>query len=134
VLGLHAWEGDYPLQEDALTSKNYLGELLIEDLNRLVGMVLDFFEDQTKRGWLVSLADADTKLREILAVNKRVMLPDGPRPTAERAKAHAKAQYKIFDQERRAERKRVALIELNESARVLAATKKTRGQGTKKVE
>lgn len=55
-MGLETWHEDneYPLQNDALNSKNYLGPLQLEDLNRLVGMVLDFFEDQVARGWLVS--------------------------------------------------------------------------------
>lgn len=79
-MGLQSWDGEHPLQDDALTSKNYLGKLQIEDLNRLVTMVLDFFEDQTERGWLVCLADADLRLTEILAVNRRKILPDGRTP------------------------------------------------------
>ena len=72
-MGLRVWDEDrdYPLQEDALSSKNYLGELQLEDLNRLVTMVLDFFEDQVKRGWIVSMADADAGLVNILTVQEK---------------------------------------------------------------
>jgi hypothetical protein len=65
-MGLQTWDedNDYPLQSDATNSKNYFGKLQLEDLNRLVSMVLDYFEDQTKRGWLVTMGDADAKLEE----------------------------------------------------------------------
>lgn len=129
-MGLQSWDGDHPLQDDALPSKNYLGKLQIEDLNRLVGMVLDFFEDQTERGWLVSLADADLRLTEILTVNRRKILPDGPKPTRKAAEAHATTQYKLFDQERRAERKRNALAELDENARLLALPRKSKAKSS----
>lgn len=118
-MGLQSWGGDYPLQDDALTGKNYLGQLELQDLNRLVSMVLDFFEDQVERGWLVSLAEADEKLLDILTVNKRKMLPNGPRATKIQGDRHGKAQYKIFDKKRREARKALALSDLNEAARML---------------
>ena len=118
-MGLQSWSGDYPLQEDALTGKNYLGQLELQDLNRLVSMVLDFFEDQVERGWLVSLNEADEKLTDILTVNKRKMLPDGPRATTAQGNSHGKEQYKDFDKKRREARKKQALSELNEAARSL---------------
>ena len=86
-----------------------MGQLELQDLNRLVSMVLDFFEDQVERGWLVSLDEADGKLTEILTVNKREMLPDGPRATTNQRDRHGKAQYKLFDKQRRDARKVAAL-------------------------
>ena len=118
-MGLQTWSGDYPLQDDALTGKNYLGQLELQDLNRLVSMVLDFFEDQVERGWLVSLNQADEKLTEILTVNKRKMLPDGPRASTTQRDRHGKAQYSIFDQKRREARKTSALADLNHAAKTL---------------
>lgn len=125
-MGLMTWHEDneYPLQDDVTNSKNYLGKLQLEDLNRLVTMVLDFFDDQVKRGWLVSMADADARLEEILTVNKRKMLKHFGSVKSERAEAHAKAQYKIFDHERRAEWKAKALAELNAKAKALPRPKK----------
>jgi hypothetical protein len=125
-MGLTTWHEDheYPLQTDATNSKNYLGQLQLEDLNRLVTMVLDFFEDQVSRGWLVSMADADAKLEEILTVNKRIMLTRFGKVKTERADAHAKAQYKIFDETRRAEWKANALAELNSKAKALPRPKR----------
>lgn len=129
-MGLTAWKGDEPLQTDAVVGKNYLGQLELEDLNRLVGMVLDFFEDQLKRGWLVSMADADAKLAEILAVNRRLMMPGLGKPSHTAAERHVKAQYKLFDDARREERKRVALDELSQAIAQSpkASTKRLRGK------
>ena len=118
-MGMQSWNGDYPLQDDALTGKNYLGQLELQDLNRLVSMVLDFFEDQVERGWLVSLNEADEKLDEILTVNKRKMLPDGPRATTAQGNRHGKTQYNIFDKKRREDRKASALADLNHAAKTL---------------
>jgi hypothetical protein len=125
-MGLQTWheDNDYLLQGDVLSSKNYLGQLQLEDLNRLVVMVLDFFEDQVQRGWLVSMADAWSRLEEVLTLNKRVMLKDFGGVTTRRAEAHAKAQYKIFDEERRAKWKAAALAELNTKAKALPRPKK----------
>ena len=125
-MGLQTWheDNDYPLQADFLNSKNYLGELQLEDLNRLVGMVLDFFEDQVKRGWLVLMDDAQAKLEEILTVNKRKMLKDFGKVKTKVAEAHVKAEYKIFDKARRAEWKAKALAELNAKAKALPRPKK----------
>jgi hypothetical protein len=125
-MGLQTWDedNDHPLQSDATSAKNYLGELQLEDLNRLVSMVLDFFEDQTRRGWLVTLDDAEQKLLEILTVNKRRMLKGLGRLSAEDAEKHAKAQYAIFDRDRRAAWKVMALAELNEQARSLGSGRK----------
>jgi hypothetical protein len=125
-MGLQTWheDNDYPLQDDALNSKNYLGSLQLEDLNRLVSMVIDFFEDQTKRGWLVSMSDADGKLEEILTVNKRKMLTGYGKAKAEDAKIHAKNQYKIFDKARRAEWKTQRLAELSNAAKSIRGPKK----------
>lgn len=100
-MGLHTWSGDHPLQSDTEVAKNYLGPVELQDLNRLVSMVLDFFEDQVERGFLVTMADADAKLLEILTVNKRHMLQGYGRVKSAVAKQHAQAQYKIFKEQRR---------------------------------
>lgn len=123
-MGLQTWdeEREYPLQEDALNSKNYLGPLQLEDLNRLVVMVLDFFEDQVKRGWLVTMADAEQRLKEILDLNKRKLLSGYGSIKRTDAESYAKAEYKKFDKERKAARKAKALEELNSRARALGGT------------
>lgn len=137
-MGLQTWSAkrDYPLQPDVTVSKNYLGPIEMKDLNRLVVMVLDFFEDQTDRGWLVSVDDADQKLLEILTVNRRKMLQGFGNISHEQAEDHSKRQYKIFDKARREERKANALAELNERSKALPKPKRksrrSKSPGTKK--
>jgi hypothetical protein len=129
-MGLTNWKGDHLLQCDVGIAKNYLGQLELQDLNRLVGMVLDFFEDQVERGWLVSTADADAKLGEILAVNKRLKLSGAGSVSHSRAEKHAKDQYAIFDEKRREVRKASALRDLN--AAIEGVSKGPRKQPAKK--
>ena len=123
-MGLAAWAGDRVVQSDAVIAKNYLGKLQLEDLNRLVGMVLDFFEDQVKRGWLVSMKDADGRLAEILTVNRRHMLQSFGTVSVEDAKRHAIAEYRKFD----ADRKAAAVRELNRAASEIKAPAKPRAK------
>lgn len=127
-MGLRVWsdERDHPIQEDALSSKNYLGPLQLEDLNRLVNMVLDFFEDQVKRGWLVSMNEAQSKLVEILTVNKRHVLRGFGSVKSSVADAHVKEQYKIHKEARDVERKAKAVAALNAAAKALGKGKKSK--------
>ncbi|MBS0231939.1 MAG: virulence RhuM family protein [Proteobacteria bacterium] len=114
-MGLTAWKGDRVLKSDTDVAKNYLGRIELQDLNRLVGMVLDFFEDQTERGLLVTMTDAETKLSEILTVNKRVMLKGFGHVTAKKAKDHAHAQYDLYKETLRMKN----VTELGEAAKAL---------------
>lgn len=125
-MGLQTWKGDHILQSDVCTAKNYLGDIELKDLNRLVGMVLDFFEDQVERGWLVTMNDADNKLAEILAVNKRIKLEGAGKVSKPRADKHAKEQYAIYDARRRELRKAEALRELESAVKKLPAARKPR--------
>ena len=100
-MGLTSWRGDQIIQGDTAIAKNYLGRIEIGDLNRLVDMVLNFFEDQTQRGLLVSMADADAKLIDILTVNRRNMLTGLGRVSAKAAERHAHDQYMAFKEQRR---------------------------------
>ena len=114
-MGLATWKGDHVLKSDTTVAKNYLGKIELEDLNRLVGMVLDFFEDQTKRGFLVAMHDADAKLKEILTINRRHMLKDAGRVSAKAAEQHASEQYQLHVAQRRMKE----ITALNETAKAL---------------
>jgi hypothetical protein len=116
-MGLTAWKGDHVIKSDTDVAKNYLGKIELKDLNRLVGMVLDYFEDQAERGFLVAMANAETKLVEILTVNKRLMLKGFGTVKATGAKKHAHAQYQMFNEQRRMKE----ITALNEAAKSLPA-------------
>jgi hypothetical protein len=127
-MGLITWKGRNITQDDATVAKNYLGDLELEDLNSLVGMVLDFFEGQAKRGWLVTMDDAEGKLGEILAVNKRHMLQGFGKAKAEDAEQHAIAEYKKF----KAARKAGAIKEIGSALSAIKALPKPRTKPAKK--
>lgn len=132
-MGLVTWGGDEIRQSDVTIAKNYLGQVEIDDLNRATNMLLDYFEDQTERRRLVSLANAETKLDEWLKFNERPQLRGFGSITAKAADEHAKIEYKKFDAARRLERKRQADENLVHAldAQVKALPKPRRGRSKK---
>lgn len=48
-MGLNTFKGTEVRKNDIATAKNYLNESEINELNRIVGMWLDFAEDQAHR-------------------------------------------------------------------------------------
>lgn len=100
-MGLTTWSGDQPTQNDVTTAKNFLGEAEIRDLNRFTGMLLDYFEQETELERLVTMADAETKLDTFVRNNERPLLRGKGTASKAVADRHAKAQYKIFNEERR---------------------------------
>ncbi len=59
-MGLQTWKNAPDgkiLKSDVTVAKNYLTKDEIEELNRIVGMYLDFAENQAKRGVVMKMAD-----------------------------------------------------------------------------
>lgn len=63
-------------QADTTIAKNYLLELEISDLNRLVTMFLDYAENLAKKGRRMSMKDWHEKLDEFLKFNEFQILRD----------------------------------------------------------
>jgi len=101
-MGLTTWSGDHPTQKDVLTAKNFLGETEIQDLNRFTGMLLDYFEQETDLRRLVTMNDAETKLDTFIRNNERPLLRGKGSVSKVDADRHAKAQYALFNEQRRA--------------------------------
>ncbi len=107
-LGLHTWTSERILQADALNAKNALAPHELKELNRVHDILLSVFEDQLDIGRLTMMKDAERLLDEQLNQLGRRVLRHGGSISSEDAKAHAKAQYKLFDQRRKvAEKARV---------------------------
>jgi hypothetical protein len=111
-MGLTNWPADEVRQQDTLIAKCYLGRTEIEELNRATSMLLDYFDDQTQRQRLVSMDDAAAKLDDWLEFNQRPVLLGFGKVTAKKAEEHARAQYRVFDAQRRATRKVEANLNL----------------------
>jgi hypothetical protein len=120
-LGLRTWPKDEIRQEDALVAKNALAEGELRELNRVTDILLSVFEDQLDMGRLVAMADAERLLDNQLRQLSRPVLRGGGSVSTKDAQAHVKAQYKLFDAQRRLERKARADAEL---AALRADTKK----------
>ena len=99
-MGLTSWQGDKVRKIDVVIAKNYLNEKEIEGLNRIVGMYLDYAEDQAKMHRQIFMRDWREKLDAFLQFNERDILENAGRVTREIADKLALAQYEIFNKHR----------------------------------
>lgn len=102
-MGLTTWKGDQVARQDVTIAKNYLLEPEISELNRIVGMFLDFAEDQARRRKQIFIADWETRLDEFLRFNDRSVLQDGGTISREEANRRALASFESFAERRRSE-------------------------------
>lgn len=107
-MGLQNWPNDNIRKQDVTTSKNYMAEAEIRELNRLTEILLGIFEDQLDLGRLVTMADARRLLEDQLRSLGRSVLNDGGRISQGTAKQKAYAEYEKFDEARRLRRKEEA--------------------------
>lgn len=105
-MGLQTWPNENIRKADVTTSKNYLTEAEIKELNRLTTILLDIFEDQLDLGRLVVMQDAQNLLDRQLQQLGRAVLRSGGRIKTADAKRRAEQEYEKFDQRRRLERQR----------------------------
>jgi hypothetical protein len=115
-MGLQTWPADNIRKVDVATSKNYLADAEIKELNRLTSILLDIFEDQIELGRLVMMEDARQLLDRQLQQLGRSVLRNGGSVSADQAKARAEAQYLAFDHHRKLERRREADAQIAELA------------------
>ena len=80
-------------KKDIKTAKNYLHEMEIDQLNRIVTMWLDFAEDQAQRKKQVFLRDWAEKLDQFLQFNDREVLQGAGKISKKQADAKAEAEY-----------------------------------------
>ncbi len=101
-MGLRTWPKDEIRQTDALIAKNFLGDSELRELNRLTTILLDIFEDQLDIGRLTLMAEATQLLDAQLKGLGRQVLRHGGTVSHTDAEAHTKAEYRKFDERRRA--------------------------------
>lgn len=127
-MGLTSWKGAVVRKGDVTIAKNYLTQEEITELNRIVGMFLDYAEDQAKRRKQIFLNDWRTKLDDFLRFNDRRVLPDQGKVSREAADEKALAEYDRFAAKRRAAIEASAeddlLGELEDKARKLPKRRK----------
>jgi hypothetical protein len=81
---------------DVIVGKNYLNETELQDLNRLVGMYLDFAEGFVRRQIVMKMQDWIDKLNEFLRFNAYPVLANFGNISRERAEERALAEFEKF--------------------------------------
>lgn len=98
-MGLTSWknapEGKI-LKSDVAIAKNYLIEQEIKELERIVGMYLDYAENQAARQIPMKMADWVNRLDAFLQFNEYEVLNNAGSVSAEVARQLAEAQYDRF--------------------------------------
>ena len=130
-MGLTAWKSEIVRKSDVTIAKNYLNEIEVGELNRIVTMWLDFAEDLARRRKQVFLKDWETKLNEFLVFNERAVLTAKGGVSKARADELAEREYERFGEWRRAqleaEAERVPGAELEDAAKQSPSGKPNRG-------
>jgi hypothetical protein len=117
-MGLEIWPNDNIRKSDVITSKNYLGQAEIKELNRLTDILLSIFEDQLDMGRLTSMVEATGLLDKNLSDLGRSVLDHGGSVLMSDAKAHAEHEYEKF-------KAKLKLARHNEADRAIEEVKQT---------
>jgi hypothetical protein len=98
-MGLTSWEkspGGKILKTDVNIGKDYLSELELEDLGRIVSAYLDLAEGRAKRRTPMTMEDWAQRLDIFLSADDRELLLDSGKISAEIAKEHAENEFEKY--------------------------------------
>jgi hypothetical protein len=95
-MGLQVWKNDNLRKSDVTTSKNYLSQSEIKELNRLTTILLDIFEDQLDIGRLKTMVAAASLLDKQLSDLGRSVLRSGGKISNDDARRYAEDEYETF--------------------------------------
>ena len=84
------------IKTDVSIAKNYLTKKELEELDRIVNMYLDYWEDQAKRKIPLTMEDWAKKLDSFLQFNEREILSWSWKVTAEIAKSFAESEFEKY--------------------------------------
>ncbi len=98
-MGLTTWknapEGKI-LKNDTTVAKNYLDEVHIAELNRIVSVYLDLGENRAERQILMKMEDWVGFLDRFLELSEYSILTDKGKVSAEEARIKAAQEYEVF--------------------------------------
>lgn len=98
-MGLTTWENAPDgkiVKPDVSIAKNYLNELELEDMGRLVNAVLDMAERMANRHIPMTMEDWAKRIDIILEAGGDAVLPDAGKITAEFAKVFAESEFEKY--------------------------------------
>jgi hypothetical protein len=98
-MGLATWK-DAPrgkIQKfDVSVAKNYLSEMEMQQLQRIVSAYLDIAEDMALRQIPMTMEDWESRLNKFIDATDRKILQNAGKVTAEIAKAHAESEFEKY--------------------------------------
>ena len=98
-MGLSTWK-DAPngkIQKfDVSVAKNYLTEIEMQQLQRLVSAYLDIAEDMAIRQIPMTMEDWESRLNRFIEATDRAILQDAGKVSAEIARAHAESEFEKY--------------------------------------
>lgn len=98
-MGLSTWK-DAPngkIQKfDVSVAKNYLTEIEMQQLQRLVSAYLDIAEDMAIRQIPMTMEDWESRLNRFIEATDRAVLQDAGKVSAEIARAHAESEFEKY--------------------------------------
>lgn len=104
--GVVHFAGDMPTSDEAKVAKNYYGEAEIAALNMVTSLALEFFESQAEQKRPTTLGQFLGKMRELLKLDGRPLIPENDRGRVSMtdAKKKAAAELKAYKDRIRLER------------------------------
>lgn len=102
-MGLTTWKNAPrgPIRPaDVAIAKNYLTELELRALNRIVTMYLDYAEDQANRRKAMHMSDWADRLNAFLSFNEREILEDAGRVSHEVAERLSRTEFEKYNRSR----------------------------------
>ena len=98
-MGLTNWDGspnDKIHSYDVVVAKNYLSEVELKKLERIVSAYLDFAEEMAERHIPMTMEDWEERLNSFLTLWDKDVLKDNGKISAELAKAHALSEFEKY--------------------------------------
>lgn len=98
-MGLTTWENAPDgkiVKTDVSIAKNYLNELELEDMGRIVTAVLEFAESRAKRHIPMTMEDWVKRIDAYLSSDERPLLTDAGSVSHEQAKEYAETEFEKY--------------------------------------
>lgn len=132
-MALTSWKGGRVRKGDVTVAKNYLQADELDQLNRIVGMFLDFAELRAMQRKNLRMADWRAYVDSFMNFNERPLLQGSGRMSHEAMMAIAHERYEQFDAMRRSaeaqEADRLELRELEQMQEQVSQWRKRNGEG-----
>lgn len=124
--GVLSFKGKSPTVEEAKVAKNLMHEPEIKALNHITSLMLEFFDSQVEQRRMTTLAEFQSKLRDLIKLDGRPLKPLGASTSVSHASAaaHASKEIKAYKDRRRLEAEKAGEEQLRKIAKDLKDKKR----------